>query len=769
MKLKRHLKCTALLSTLCVGMLFPMAVQADQEYETSEVSTYLFDSEHSTEMTLAFKEDLPTIPYIKVTDYLNTVYKANDFAAVKQVDGTYKIGSAASEYYMTVDPNENVVGFNEFTNFITQKPDEADNMAAKFMQSNGGGYKDGEKPATYDLGAYDIDILEINGETYIPLATMNDMFKEIYNSAQYLNGNLYFLHTSDLVLGSCYYDRSSVYDRVERSAEEAEFNYNELCFMMDNTYGAPTRSKLQEKVLEVGFDEALESSEKLQKAKTYLQSESLVDYVFGLYYIGDDLFDGGHMTPITDINLAFAKCPDSALVQAIMVAINDPERADDKAVCGAYEELCGVRNQVVAQVMQEKADYLRYQYTPVMSWEECGSYLYIAGDTAFFTFDQFILPVVDVFKWSVDFAAAAGMKNFVVDLSTNSGGITDVAGYMLTLMANKERQSNEFNFYNYYRASDELAYQTALYDLNLDGEFNEADKEFCYDLNFAILETRCAFSSGNLMPVRAKEMGIAVLGENSGGGGCALLIDFTESGYYMTISGMPKFRGENEDTDVDLGAAPDYELAYNVMFDSTLLSTKIHEFYGDCKNEWVNGKWYDKDGKQTYAGTASWKKSSKGWWYGDDLGWEAKNQWQKIDGKYYFFDKDGYMEADAYRQGYYLKANGAWDGKAKVAGWKQDSKGWWYSLGGSDFLKNGWKKIDGNWYYFKATGYIAINEFVQGWWVGKTGAWKDSVRYSWHKSGSKWWYGTKDGWYAKSKSYTIDGKTYTFDKKGYTK
>ena len=73
------------------------------------------------------------------------------------------------------------------------------------------------------------------------------------------------------------------------------------------------------------------------------------------------------------------------------------------------------------------------------------------------------------------------------------------------------------------------------------------------------------------------------------------------------------------------------------------------------------------------------------------------------------------------------------------------------------------------WYYFKSDGYIALNEFVQGRWFNKTGAWKDPVRYSWHKSGSKWWYGTKDGWYAKSKSYTIDGKKYTFDKKGYTK
>ena len=216
-----------------------------------------------------------------------------------------------------------------------------------------------------------------------------------------------------------------------------------------------------------------------------------------------------------------------------------------------------------------------------------------------------------------------------------------------------------------------------------------------------------------------------------------------------------------------------YYVWYKAVGDENHSDTKAESvkvtIVSPYSNEWVDGKWYNKDGSQTYKPLGSWKKDGSNWKYVDTSGWYAKNRWQKIDGKWYFFDKEGYMEANAYRQGYYLKANGAWDGKAKVAGWKQDSKGWWYSLGGSDFLKNGWKMIDGNWYYFKATGYIAINEFVQGWWLNKTGACKDPVRYSWHKSGSKWWYGTKDGWYAKSKSYTIDGEKYTFDKKGYTK
>ena len=191
-------------------------------------------------------------------------------------------------------------------------------------------------------------------------------------------------------------------------------------------------------------------------------------------------------------------------------------------------------------------------------------------------------------------------------------------------------------------------------------------------------------------------------------------------------------------------------------------------------NEWVDGKWYNKNGSQTYKPLGDWKKDGKDWMYVDTSGWYPKNRWQKIDFKWYFFDREGHMLKDAYQKSadgkiWYVGKNGAWDEKAAVIGWKQDSKGWWFGLYEKEYLKSTWKMINGNWYYFKSDGYIAMNEFVQGWWLNKTGAWKDPVHYSWHKSGSKWWYGTKDGWYAKGRSYTIDGKKYTFDKKGYTK
>ncbi len=184
-------------------------------------------------------------------------------------------------------------------------------------------------------------------------------------------------------------------------------------------------------------------------------------------------------------------------------------------------------------------------------------------------------------------------------------------------------------------------------------------------------------------------------------------------------------------------------------------------------NEWVKGVWYNKNGTQTYKGIGTWKKNKTGWWYEDSLGWYPKNRWQKIDGKWYFFDRKGYMEADAYRQGCYLTKSGAWDGKAAVKGWKKDSKGWRYSLANGNYFKKTWKKIDGIWYCFHASGYAACNEFVDGWWLNKDCGNTYPYQSKWKKDSTGWRYGDASGWYAKGKSYTIDRKSYTFDNNGY--
>ncbi|WP_294404134.1 hypothetical protein [uncultured Clostridium sp.] len=59
------------------------------------------------------------------------------------------------------------------------------------------------------------------------------------------------------------------------------------------------------------------------------------------------------------------------------------------------------------------------------------------------------------------------------------------------------------------------------------------------------------------------------------------------------------------------------------------------------------------------------------------------------------------------------------------AAWKQNSTGWWYTVGNS--WASNWKLIDGNWYYFYSNGYMAQNAVIDGCYVNDAGAWSKNV------------------------------------------
>ena len=95
-------------------------------------------------------------------------------------------------------------------------------------------------------------------------------------------------------------------------------------------------------------------------------------------------------------------------------------------------------------------------------------------------------------------------------------------------------------------------------------------------------------------------------------------------------------------------------------------------------------------------------------------GWYPKNEWMKIDGKWYYFDNRGYMVTGAWQDGRWLSGNGTWTYSQRGA-WKCDSKGWWYDDTSGWKAKNQWQKINGNWYYFGADSYMVTGDrTIQG-------------------------------------------------------
>lgn len=60
------------------------------------------------------------------------------------------------------------------------------------------------------------------------------------------------------------------------------------------------------------------------------------------------------------------------------------------------------------------------------------------------------------------------------------------------------------------------------------------------------------------------------------------------------------------------------------------------------------------------------------------------------------------------------------------AEWRQDSIGWWNTEGDS-YTKNQWKQIDGKWYYFNSNGYMAHDIEIDGYKLGSDGAWIQNI------------------------------------------
>ena len=144
----------------------------------------------------------------------------------------------------------------------------------------------------------------------------------------------------------------------------------------------------------------------------------------------------------------------------------------------------------------------------------------------------------------------------------------------------------------------------------------------------------------------------------------------------------------------------------------------------EYSNEWVDGKWYDADGSQSYAYTGSWKCNEKGWWFEDTSGWYPYSKWQKIDSKWYYFNADGYMASEEWVDGYWLSYSGAWEYEG-IGSWHVNSTGWWFEDTLGWYACSGWQKINGKWYYFGADGYMLTNCYIGDWWVNADGAWEE--------------------------------------------
>ncbi len=566
---KKIISLIMIIAVLASCIIPASAAASSGGQRTKDITAYVFSMDDSKKLTCLFTDQLPSVPYIEVTDYLNTIYKI-PFTAEKNADGSYTYADKNGSFI--ADPEKDTVRFDDYETVVFNDAKETEGLHPAYIQNDSDYQHVGEiTPADFSLKGYGIDLIEDNGRLYFPLTTIVDIFSSTYLSARYLDGSLYFYQPMDP--NGVYFETKDYYDSLDREKDVVEYTYNELCFMMDHFYGRPSRCEFSPLIAEKGFDKALEATAPDIKQK--LLSADRVEFFTGLLCLDTLMNDGGHTIMSMGAFTAMESHPESALAVALNKLMQDNSNPDYGTILSAAMNLT-VRSMTVNQLIPIREESFA-RYTEVKKWDKCA--YYEIGETGIFSFDEFLDEVVEPFKWSLDHAKDNGIKNFVLDLTVNSGGSSGVAGYMSSVICNNSEQ-----YYKCITDGNRLKTQLVV-DRNLDGKFDEADNDVKYDFNFAVLCTGCSYSCGNFLPCYLQANGVAIGGMTSGGGTCMeAFLNYPSDGSYA-MSHMLMFTGD-DGKDFDMGAQPDFgpdsasEEAFVELYDVNKINKGIAEFYG---------------------------------------------------------------------------------------------------------------------------------------------------------------------------------------------
>ena len=143
---------------------------------------------------------------------------------------------------------------------------------------------------------------------------------------------------------------------------------------------------------------------------------------------------------------------------------------------------------------------------------------------------------------------------------------------------------------------------------------------------------------------------------------------------------------------------------------------------GTTTGRWreTNGRWWYEMSDGNYARNA-WIGDRSGNWYAVDAQGYMMTGWSSIGGTWYYFASNGVMANNEWRDGCWLSSSGAWNYKA-VGEWYNSGSGWWFGDSTGWYACNQWQKIDGYWYYFDGNGYMVANAYVDGYYLGPDGA-----------------------------------------------
>ena len=523
------------------------------------------DGKDGGTVAIRFYEDMPSVPYISVDDFQNIVVPGTTVSVTKTGTALYQLTNAGGT--MVVNTIDETCAFDDFMSFTNQMDlvqPGIENVCydgLPFVRFNHQTLSGGSPAVTFNYSSYGINLRGDEKTAYFPFATLADLYADLYGHNVACNGKKVVYASNDGSTGGIGaldedFQLENLMKNKEREADMAAYSYAELCFVIDHFYGMPTGSDFEKAIQEKGLDKTLEANADGQGVKQLLLSTNTEDYGDGMNMLYAYLYDRGHTTMwYGTFSESFAgKYPSLYALY------------DERVTASTNTKIFQIYNAALPQREQVFGDDKTYHKS---------------GNTAICHFDSFAhndkeawinyyqgkgprptlatspKDPMAIFLDALEQAAAdPEVKNFVLDLSVNTGGSSDVVMAMASLMLNQ----NSFRAYNVITGQNTVWYYDV--DRNFDGKYDALDKDVHYDLNFCVVISPRAFSCGNLFPELCKEAGLLIVGQKSGGGSCAVGSYRTADGIYYRISSARGRLCDENWQNIDGGVTPHVEIPY---------------------------------------------------------------------------------------------------------------------------------------------------------------------------------------------------------------
>ena len=578
----------ALAVAMCI-LSSSLADESDAAYEERTLTVYLYSMDNPGELDCRFYDDMPSTPYVRFEDVFN-IYSGVELDVEDNGGGKFTMTNTDGVSVVIDIENDTVSSddYHAFTYFFTTgvhwTEEEGKDPKALITRY---ATETVVAPArtVFDLSAYGLDIRG-EGEVWMPVTTASDlvcgpgMFYTVYSGVSF-----YCFYIYNFLDGSLFPDPmwDEILDWIEDSGgvrpdDLTEYSYNELQFRMDVFWGNVERTDFSRMAASVGLDEALEKySDGSRAVKEMLLDPSIEVYAVGLKGLASLVQDGGH-TVLDASSYAYVGSiyPDfEEYAEERLSGLSLPEAEDRFAISdNAKQARAEAWGEGDYHSRGDTAVYTMDAFDSLWGWDE---YYANGGDYPDDTVGNLLR--------AMDMASAdPKIRNFIIDLTTCDGGDVDVMLIILAMISGCQPDQCYTDPVTGAKYVDRVHV-----DVNLDGRYDERDLHKRCDLNFAILTSELSFSSGNSLPILAKEVGVTIIGERSGGGCAALMSCCTPEGFVQTLSSY--FLQTSSDFDTiafDSGAEPDVKLDvperdgmpdYSSFYDITMLSRIMYERY----------------------------------------------------------------------------------------------------------------------------------------------------------------------------------------------